>query len=138
MHEILPLEEATRSVNCIQQALDTQQSVSLEYSLSIDGRLLWFEATVSPMLNNTVIWVAHNVTDRKQANKALQLMRFSIDGAADPIFWIKSDAQFFYVNQAASQMLGYSLSEFMCMSVLDIDVDFPPEYWSAHWQTLKQ
>ncbi|KAM3104619.1 PAS domain S-box protein [Phormidesmis sp. 146-35] len=138
MHEILPLEEATRSVNCIQQALKTQRAVSLEYSLSIDGKLLWFDATVSPMLDNTVIWVAHDVTDRKQADRALQLMQFSIDGAADPIFWIKSDARFFYANQAATQVLGYSLSEFMALSVLDIDVDFPAEAWSAHWQTLKQ
>jgi PAS domain S-box-containing protein len=138
MHEILPLEEATRSVNCIQQALSTQQAVSLEYSLTINGQLLWFDATVSPMLDNTVIWVAHDITDRKQADKALQLMQFSIDCAADPIFWIKSDAQFFYANQAACRVLGYSLSEFMSMSVLDIDVDFPPKTWSAHWQNLKQ
>ncbi|WP_448286925.1 PAS domain S-box protein [Phormidesmis priestleyi] len=138
MHEILPLEAATRSVNCIQQALNTQQAVSLEYSLSINGQLLWFDATVSPMPDNTVIWVAHDITDRKQADKALQLMQFSIDCAADPIFWIKSDAQFFYANQAACRVLGYSLSDFLSMSVLDIDVDFPPEYWNTHWQNLKQ
>jgi two-component system, NtrC family, sensor kinase len=80
----------------------------------------------------------YEITERKRVNKALQLMQFSINCAADPIFWLKSDAQFFYANQAACRVLGYSLSDFMSMSVLDIDVDFPPEYWDTHWQSLKQ
>lgn len=58
----------------IRQALDTQQTINFDYSLTIGGdRELWFSACISPMLNNSAIWVARDISDRQQAESALRL-----------------------------------------------------------------
>jgi signal transduction histidine kinase len=44
----------------------------LEYSLNLEGRPTWFATTVSPMLADRVIWVARDITERKQAEQALR------------------------------------------------------------------
>ena len=56
----------------IQQVLDTRQTVSFDYSLSLNEREVWFAASISPMPNNSVIWVARNIDQRKQAETAMQ------------------------------------------------------------------
>ncbi|HLO52458.1 MAG TPA: PAS domain S-box protein [Kamptonema sp.] len=78
-------------LNQIQQALETKQTVNFEYSLFASDREFWFSAAISPVSENSVIWVAHDITDvydelhlRKQAEVALQqqLKRERLVGAS--------------------------------------------------------
>ncbi len=71
LHEIMPLELADFFLSQIQLTVNTQQTHSLEYSLPIDNRELWFVANISPMQENTVIWIARDITQRKQAENWL-------------------------------------------------------------------
>jgi PAS domain S-box-containing protein len=54
------------------QAVETQQTVNFDYSLCIDNRDVWLAASVSPLSNNSVVWVARDITERKLAEAALQ------------------------------------------------------------------
>jgi PAS domain S-box-containing protein len=72
LHEVFPLAEADLFLSHIQRALETRQPVNVEYSLNIDGTEIWFEGTVSPMTGDVVIWVARDITQRKQAEEALE------------------------------------------------------------------
>jgi diguanylate cyclase (GGDEF)-like protein/PAS domain S-box-containing protein len=65
IHEILPKGEADRWVSHILHVLETQKANHIEYSLKIDNREIWFDASVSPLSKDTVIWVARDITDRK-------------------------------------------------------------------------
>ena len=65
IHEVFPKEEADRFVHHIQTVLETQRTISIEYSLEIDQRKVWFDASVSPLNSDTVIWVARDISDRK-------------------------------------------------------------------------
>ncbi|MGB7444977.1 MAG: response regulator [Coleofasciculaceae cyanobacterium] len=67
--------------NKIQQVLETQQTVSFDYSLSLNEREIWFAASISPMPNNSVIWVARNIDQRKQAETAMQEAKESAEAA---------------------------------------------------------
>ena len=71
LHEILPLETADFFLSQIQLTADTKQNHSLEYSLQIDNKEIWFGANISPMQENTVIWMARDITHRKQAENWL-------------------------------------------------------------------
>ncbi len=55
----------------IQRALDMQQTIEFDYSLPIGDREVWFAARISPMPNDSVIWVARDISDRKAAEEAL-------------------------------------------------------------------
>ncbi|NMF59292.1 PAS domain-containing protein [Pseudanabaena yagii] len=72
IHQHLPQQTAERFLEAIQQVLTTQKSIDLEYSLEIMGKERWFSTIVSPLDRESVLWVARNITDRKQAEIALQ------------------------------------------------------------------
>ncbi|NTV35967.1 MAG: PAS domain-containing protein, partial [Anaerolineaceae bacterium] len=59
--------------------LESGETHSIEYELSIAGQPVWFECAISPMTPDSVVWVARNVTDRKQAERyreaAMQALR---------------------------------------------------------------
>jgi len=72
LHDVFPLSQADTFLDHVQRALETQQPVNIDYSLTIDGSEVWFEGTVSPMPGDTVIWVARDITERKRAEEALE------------------------------------------------------------------
>lgn len=70
--EVMPSEEAERFVSYIEQVLDWQQPLSIEYSLTVREREVWFAANISPISHERVIWVARDISDRKQAEESLR------------------------------------------------------------------
>ncbi|NES20247.1 MAG: HAMP domain-containing protein, partial [Symploca sp. SIO3E6] len=56
----------------IQKALDTQQIVNFEYSLTIGTEPVWFAASIAPASENSVAWVARDLSERKQAEESLK------------------------------------------------------------------
>ncbi len=72
-YEILDPEQAALGLSHIQQALETQQTLTLEYTLSADYQYGWREASISPIDENSVVWVARDISSRKQAEEALRL-----------------------------------------------------------------
>jgi diguanylate cyclase (GGDEF)-like protein/PAS domain S-box-containing protein len=65
IHEVFPKEDADKWVKHIQTVLETQRTMPIEYSFEIDHHKTWFNASVSPMNKDAVIWVARDITDRK-------------------------------------------------------------------------
>ncbi len=57
----------------IQRVLETQQTFNFDYHLTVDTEEKWFAARVSPMSGNSVIWVARDISDRKEAELALHI-----------------------------------------------------------------
>jgi PAS domain S-box-containing protein len=98
------------------------------------------------------LWLVDNITEQyfsrlalaertaqlEAANEALRLTQFSVDRAADAIFWIGQDAKILYVNEAACLSLGYSSAELLSMLVHEIDENFTAETWSDRWRLIKQ
>ena len=77
-------------------------------------------------------------TARHRAESALRLSQFYLDKSRDSVFFINSDAQFVYVNEAACRTLGYSSEQLLTMTVHDIDPNFPAAIWQSTWQELRQ
>ncbi|HEY9668022.1 MAG TPA: ATP-binding protein, partial [Coleofasciculaceae cyanobacterium] len=82
--------------------------------------------------------IYRDITEQKQAEETWQLMQLSMDRAAQAIFYIRSDGQFFYVNEAAYRWLGYSREELLRMSIPMIETGLTPEDWWRRWQQVKQ
>jgi two-component system NtrC family sensor kinase len=78
------------------------------------------------------------IADRKRAEETLQLTQFSVDRAADAVFWIGFDAKLLYVNDAACRTLGYSPEELLKMTLHDINPDFPESAWNLHWSVMRR
>ncbi len=78
------------------------------------------------------------ITDRKQTQQHLQMTQFSVDTCNSPIFWIRRDASFSYVNEAASGHFGFTREELLRMSVHDIDPAYPKELWPKYWDEMQR
>ena len=70
IHDFFPKKEADRFLHHIQNVLQTQKTISIEYVIKINHRKVFFDASVSPLKENTVIWVARDITDRKLLEEA--------------------------------------------------------------------
>jgi PAS domain S-box-containing protein len=104
---------------------------------------VFVEISAAPVFNKAgevacIIEVCRDVTDRKRVEESLRLTQFSVDHAADPVFWVRPDASFAYANARACVHLGYSQEELLTLTVHDIDPNFPAEVWPAHWEKLKR
>ena len=111
-----------------------------------DGEVRWLDARAQTIFSGEggmrrkahTIGVAIDITQHKQDQRALQIMKFSIDHMGDKVTWVNSQAKVLYANLAACRSLGYSQEEMLNLSVPDFDPDFPVEDWPAHWEELKK
>ena len=78
------------------------------------------------------------VNERKNAEKALQLMKFSLDHSSEMLYWLDPDGNIVDVNDTTCNRLGYSRDEIVSMSMVDIDSDVAIEEYYQIWQDLKQ
>ncbi|QKQ72209.1 PAS domain S-box protein [Nostoc sp. TCL240-02] len=131
MHEVLPSAFADSFLNCIQQALETKKTFKIEYSLPIGDQEVWFEASIAPMNEDTVVCVARDISNvynelrlRKAAEATLSQQeaqyRSIFETVNDGISVVDLDTgKIVTANPAFCQMHGYSLAEFFHLSPTD-------------------
>ena len=90
LYDVFPKSEAESFSKDILAVLETRKIRHVEYSLPISGQTIWFTAAISPMQEDTVLWVAHDITERKRARETLAqertLLRTLIDNLPDLIY----------------------------------------------------
>ena len=79
-----------------------------------------------------------DITNRKKSEEALRLMQFAVDRAGDAAYWMGPDGRLIYVNEQASRVLGYDRDELLSMTIHQINPEFPPDKWAAHWEDLRK
>lgn len=133
-----------QAIEKIRQSIKNEQGCEVVLqNYRKDGTLFWNDLTISPVRDANgclthFIGVQSDITARKQAEETRKLMQFSIDCAADAAFYISEDGSFFYVNEAASKSLGYAHEQMLTLNIQDIDPSFTTDFWSLHWQKVKQ
>ncbi|MCU0545258.1 MAG: PAS domain S-box protein [Oscillatoriaceae cyanobacterium Prado104] len=138
--EVFPEAQVNFFLSQIHRTLSTQQTQRVEYSLDIGGKLVWFDSSISPLEGDRVIWVARDITARKLAEAALQKseeqFRNLFDDAPIALSLARvGDGRIVKVNEAYRQMLGYSNSELVEMTFIDITY---PEDVAADLVQLEQ
>lgn len=56
----------------VQKVLITKVATNFEYNLSVNNTQVWFAASISPLSETSVVWVARDISDRKQGQEKLQ------------------------------------------------------------------
>jgi len=72
LHELFPAEIADVFLSHIQQSIDTQALVRMDYSLPIGDRLIYFDSIIAPQQENTVVIVARDITSLKVVEAELR------------------------------------------------------------------
>ncbi len=66
LRDVFQPEQVETFIATINQVLDTKKSQQIEYDLLIDVRKVWFATSISPMTEDSTLWVAHDITERKR------------------------------------------------------------------------
>jgi len=124
LHEIFSAEQADEFLGHVRSVLRTRQSLGFEYSLVMDRGEMWFEGTVSPMLEDSVVWVARDITERKQSEAALarseSRLRTIIETEPECVKVLGMDGSLLEMNPAGLSMIeADSLEQVRGKSVYD-------------------
>ncbi|HEY3273142.1 MAG TPA: PAS domain S-box protein [Methanocella sp.] len=115
-----------------------------QYSQAIliarSGIRLVVECSATPLHDDNdrvsgAVLVFRDITERQRTEEALRFTQFSVDRAADEIYWIAQDGRFHYVNEAACRTLGYTREELLRLKVYDVDPQETTQNWPQKWKS---
>ncbi len=113
--EILPSEISAMTMTSVKKALLTHKLQIKEYQMSVQGEPHFFEARYSPSDDNEVIILVRDITDEKQAQKALKDSeeRYHTLARVSPAGIFRTDASGLttYVNPTWCRISGLSPEE---------------------------
>jgi PAS domain S-box-containing protein len=93
------------------------------------------------LLKNSQIRINHINQDLDQRVKErtaeLQLTQYSIEHAADPIFWLNKNGNFIFANLAACTFLEFTKEEFQKGNITSIVPKFTTTEWDDIWDIIK-
>jgi diguanylate cyclase (GGDEF)-like protein len=67
--DMFPADQAAQFLEVIHRTLALQTTQELEYALTIDDQIRWFNARCSPIAADQVIWVARDVSERARIDE---------------------------------------------------------------------
>lgn len=135
--DVFSTDQAAKFLSVIHKVLDTQQTQLIEYELLIQNRPHWFETSVSPMSEQTVIWVARDISERKQAQAQIQLQAAALASTANAIMVTDPGGKIEWVNPAYTTLTGYTLDETVGhTSRILKSGNQAPQFYQELWETI--
>ncbi len=135
LRDVFEPDRAAEFLAAIRRALDTRQTVTLEYTLTLRNQITWFAAALSPLNDHAVVWVARDTTERAQAEAALKqerdVLRALLDNTVDTIYFKDTQSRFTRINQAQATALGVA-DPHDALGKTDLDF-FAPELAALMW-----
>ncbi len=143
MEELLPEGQRGDFRALLRQVFEDKRTVAFQAETRLAGEYNgWFDTRIAPLERDgaveTALLVATDVTDRVNAKKTLELMRYAVDRASDGIMRISPDGVLEYANEGACDSLGRACAELTGKNIWDIVPAYGREAWLAHWRELRE
>jgi PAS domain S-box-containing protein len=117
MHDVFPANVADNALSKIHEALRNNAVVELEHTLPVGRQERTFLTTISPLTQNTVMWVAHDVTHKIRTQNALArneaLNRAIIEYSPVGIAIRDAQMKLLFGNEAWCRIRGLSMDQIL-------------------------
>ena len=124
LYEVFPKEKATYFLDKIEESLNSQVPISIEYTLDIKDKMYWFEGRISPMIEDKVLLVVRDITVSKLSLRKLveseEKYRNLVESIAEGLVIVDENENFLFSNKAALDIYGYNEDEILKMNVNDL------------------
>ena len=94
-------------------------------------------ATVGMGREALIVAILKDFTEVRRAEGLLRLTQFSVDNAADSVFWVDRAGGLVYVSEATCRSMGYLRDELLEMTVFQLDPLLTAERWTEDWETMQ-
>jgi PAS domain S-box-containing protein len=123
IHKV-PFENVgNKFVEAIHQVRETNSIVSIEYSMRIQEQEYFYEARLLPLLEDQIIAIVRNITERKRAELEIQNLqhynRGLIETSLDPLVTFDQKGIILDVNEATIRATGRTREELIGTSFAD-------------------
>ncbi len=84
-----------------------------------------------------LVYALANITERKQMEEQLEMLKHSIDVHPDGAYWLDANGRFVYVNDAGCRATGYAREELLGKPVELVNPAATPERMKIIWERLR-
>lgn len=113
LFDVFSETQANLILTRIRQSLATKQTLNVEYSLEIEGQTTWFDGRIIPLSAEVVIFVARDITERKEAEEQLRKLSRAVEQSPSVIVITNLQGEIEFVNPAFTKKTGYTPEEAM-------------------------
>ncbi len=136
--EIFPEKIAEDLLRPITQALQTNLPVYHDYEMLTDGQRRWFSAIITRYQNNTVLWVARDVSEKKSAESQIQKLLKGIEQSPSTVVITDTNGIIEYVNPKFTELTGYTTEEAIGQNPKILKAEgMRPEEYENLWKTIQ-
>ncbi len=111
LDEIFPKDQSEIFIKKIKEVFKTNSKQIIEYSLKIGNETKWFEATLTPFKNDTILAIVKDVTQQKKNFETLMLFSNIIEQSLSIIVITDVNGIIEYANPKFFEVTGYGIDE---------------------------
>ncbi|MGA9379997.1 MAG: PAS domain S-box protein, partial [Phormidium sp.] len=111
MREVFPPELADKFHNAIDEVVKTKSLATCEYSLPMSDGEGFYECRYLPLLENQIIAVVRDITQRKEAEQAQARLIAILEATPDFVGIGTAEGRNIYMNKAGRQIVGVGENE---------------------------
>lgn len=100
----------------VEQALNSQQILDFDYSLHINEQSVWFTARISPLPDDSVVWVARDISDAHQQAELRQRAEAAEFNAVNRALRVLSAS----IRAVAQSTEEFGLLQTVCQLLIDL------------------
>lgn len=121
LRDIMPPHISKPCLESIENAFQSQEIVTFEYELPINGKLHYFEDRIIALTKDESLSFIRDITKRKHAqeelNKSEEKYRRLINNTKDVIWTQDLNFQTTYMSNSVESALGYTVDEYLALPV---------------------
>jgi len=113
--DLMSSDVVNKTMNAISKTLKDGSIQTFDYDIDMSGGHLWYESRNIRLTENTILSIARDITERREAEEALkeseERLRITLNSIGDAVMAIDISGKITQMNTIAEKLTGWSIEE---------------------------